>query len=195
MKNEQEKEKKKLTLKERLKDKRERAKLELIFYGIFFIGIIIFARVLGSTALSNIDDNKETKSFIYSLNDNFEYDIKIALNDSIYEYYGKALGNNSTIKLNVEEKVNSYYLMNDKYYILEAGNYILTNEKEVYPYIDYRYLNINNIKEYINVGTKEDNTYKVKVSDLVLGSNSEEYITIDINEGDNTIVIDYAPLL
>ena len=39
-------EKKKLTLKEKLKDKRERAKLELLFYGIFFLAIIVFTRIL-----------------------------------------------------------------------------------------------------------------------------------------------------
>lgn len=196
MKNENQKENKKLTLKERLKDKRERAKLELIFYGIFFIGVIIFAKVIDSSTPSNIEDNNQTfKSFIYSINDNYEYDIQIALNSNIYKYYGKVLGNNSTINLNVDEKVNSYYLMNNKYYILENDNYILTNGNEVYPYIDYRYLNINNIKEYINISTKENETYKVKISDLVLGNESKEYISISINEGDNNIIIDYTPLL
>ena len=39
---------------------------------------------------------------------------------------------------------------NDKYYILDTkGNYILTNDSDIFPYIEYRYLDINNIKEYI----------------------------------------------
>ena len=38
-------EKKKLNIKERWKDKRERAKIELMLYGIFFLAIIIFARI------------------------------------------------------------------------------------------------------------------------------------------------------
>ena len=37
-------EKKKFNIKERWKDKRERAKIELMLYGIFFLAIIIFAR-------------------------------------------------------------------------------------------------------------------------------------------------------
>ena len=40
--------KKKLSLKERWKDKRERAKIELMLYGIFFLIIIIFARISNS---------------------------------------------------------------------------------------------------------------------------------------------------
>lgn len=194
MKKEQEKEKK-LTLKERLKDKREKAKIELMLYGIFFIGVIIFSRVMSSTT-SNIEtnNNEENTSFITSIEDNYEYDIQVVMNDKIYEYYGKVLGNNSTINLKEEDKVNSYYLMNQKYYILEDNNYILIDEEEVYPYINYRYLNINNIKKYINISTKENETYKVKLSDFVLNSDSTDYITITIDEGDKSLVVDYTPL-
>lgn len=194
MKKEQEKEKK-LTLKERLKDKREKAKIELMLYGIFFIGVIIFSRVMSSTT-SNIEtnNNEENTSFITSIEDNYEYDIQVVMNDKIYEYYGKVLGNNSTINLKEEDKVNSYYLMNQKYYILEDNNYILIDEEEVYPYINYRYLNINNIKKYISISTKENETYKVKLSDFVLNSDSTDYITITIDEGDKSLVVDYTPL-
>ena len=61
MKSEEQKEKKKLLLKERLKDKRERAKIELIFYGIFFVGVIIFARVLGSSVPNEETNNTKEK--------------------------------------------------------------------------------------------------------------------------------------
>lgn len=196
MKEENQSQKKKLTLKERLKDKREKAKLELMLYGIFFIGVIIFARVLGGSS-SYVANNisEENQSFIYSIEDNYEYDIIVTTNENTYEYYGKVLGNNSTINLVEENKTNSYYLMNKKYYVLEDNNYILTDEDEVYPYIDYRYLNISSIKEYVSLSTKENNTYKVKVADLLLNSESEDYVLINIEEGDKNIVIDYTPLL
>lgn len=193
MKKEQKKEQ--LTLKEKLKDKKEKAKIELIIYGIFFVGIIIFARVLGSTSSKIETQKEETQSFIHYIEDNYEYDILVTLNENIYEYYGKVLGHNSTINLKVDNKVNSYTVMNKKYYALENGNYILTDEEEVYPYINYRYLNTDNIKEYINLATREGDTYKVKISDLVLGNDSEEYISITIDEGDKSLVIDYTPLL
>lgn len=187
-------EKKRKKFKELWKDKRERAKIELILYGIFFVGVIIFVRVLGSVS-NNMENNDLVKdSFIYSLDDNYEYDILITIDEKKYEYYGKVLGNNSTINLRIDDQIKSYYLMNKKYYILEDNNYILTSEEEVYPYIDYRYLNINNIKEYIKFSTKENDTYKVKLSDIILNSENEEYLIININEGDKNLVLDYTPL-
>lgn len=187
--------KEKLSLKERLKDKREKAKIELIFYGIFFVGVILFTKVLGS-ASSNIQNNtSETNSFITSIKDNYEYDIVVTLNDNMYHYYGRVLGNNSSINLKIDDEVRTYSLMNNKYYILEGENYILTDSEEVYPYIDYRYLHIELIKEYLKMATKENNTYTIKLKDILLNYESEENITINIEEGDKNIVIDYTNLL
>lgn len=185
---------KKLTLKERLKDKRERAKIELILYGIFFLGVIIFVRIIGSMSSGIEDSNIEKESFIFTISDNYEYDMVINKNDNIYEYYGKVLGNNSTINLRETDKEKTYYFTNKKYYALKDNEYILTSEEEVYPYIDYYYLSVDNIKEYIHMATKEGEVYKLKLSDIVLNNNSEDYVEIFINEGDKNIVIDYTAL-
>lgn len=185
---------KKLTLKERLKDKRERAKIELILYGIFFLGVIIFVRIIGSMSSGIEDSNIEKESFIFTISDNYEYDMVINKNDNIYEYYGKVLGNNSTINLRETDKEKTYYFTNKKYYVLKDNEYILTSEEDVYPYIDYYYLSVDNIKEYIHMATKEGEVYKLKLSDIVLNNNSEDYIEIFINEGDKNIVIDYTAL-
>lgn len=185
---------KKLTLKERLKDKRERAKIELILYGIFFLGVIIFVRIIGSMSSGIEDSNIEKESFIFTISDNYEYDMVINKNDNIYEYYGKVLGNNSTINLRETDKEKTYYFTNKKYYVLKDNEYILTSEEEVYPYIDYYYLSVDNIKEYIHMATKEGEVYKLKLSDIVLNNNSEDYVEIFINEGDKNIVIDYTAL-
>lgn len=195
MKKEEQNEKKKLTLREKLKDKREKAKIELIIYVVFFVTVAVFARVLGE--MSNNSENKqiETYSFIHTVNDNYAFNTFITINENTYEYYGKVLGNNGTINLKTADTVNTYSIINKKYYTLEENNYILTNIDEVYPYIDYRYLNINNIKAYMSIGQKENSTYKINVSDLILNSESEEYITININEEEKNILIDYTPLL
>ena len=185
---------KKFTLKERLKDKRERAKIELILYGIFFLGVIIFVRIIGSMSSGIEDSNIEKESFIFTISDNYEYDMVINKNDNIYEYYGKVLGNNSTINLRETDKEKTYYFTNKKYYALKDNEYILTSEEEVYPYIDYYYLSVDNIKEYIHMATKEGEVYKLKLSDIVLNNNSEDYVEIFINEGDKNIVIDYTAL-
>ncbi len=186
-------EKKKLTLKEKLKDKRERAKLELLFYGIFFLAIIVFTRIL--SGYNDVPKVNDTKSFINEITDNYEYNIDININNNKYKYYGKRLGNNMSINKVIDNKYDYFYKMGNKYYILDTnGNYILTSVEDIYNYIDYRYLDISNIKEYIKLGTKDNNNYNIKVSDLILNSNNTNNITISIDESNNTITLDYTEL-
>lgn len=186
-------EKKKLTLKEKLKDKRERAKLELLFYGIFFLAIIVFTRIL--SGYNDIPKVNDTKSFINEITDNYEYNIDINIDNNKYKYYGKRLGNNMSINKVIDNKYDYFYKMGNKYYILDTnGNYILTSVEDIYNYIDYRYLDISNIKEYIKLSTKDNNNYNIKVSDLILNSNNTNNITISIDESNNTITLDYTEL-
>lgn len=186
-------EKKKLTLKEKLKDKRERAKLELLFYGIFFLAIIVFTRIL--SGYNDVPKVNNTKSFINEITDNYEYNIDININNNKYKYYGKRLGNNMSINKVIDNKYDYFYKMGNKYYILDNnGNYILTSVEDIYNYIDYRYLDISNIKEYIKLSTKDNNNYNIKVSDIILNSNNTNNITISIDESNNTITLDYTEL-
>lgn len=186
-------EKKKLTLKEKLKDKRERAKLELLFYGIFFLAIIVFTRIL--SGYNDVPKVTATKSFINEITDNYEYNIDINIDNNKYKYYGKRLGNNMSINKVIDNKYDYFYKMGNKYYILDTnGNYILTSVEDIYNYIDYRYLDISNIKEYIKLGTKDNNNYNIKVSDIILNSNNTNNITISIDESNNTITLDYTEL-
>lgn len=187
--------KKKLSLKERWKDKRERAKIELMLYGIFFLVIIIFARISSSMSTNIPKDNDINNTFIDEITDNYQYDIDIIIDNNKYKYSGKKLGNNMSITRIVGTKEEYFYQMNDKYYILDTrGNYILTTAEDIYPYIEYRYLNINNIKQFIKLGTKNDTVYSVKVSDIVLNNNSADTITLTVNEEDKNILIDYTNL-
>ena len=187
--------KKKLSLKERWKDKRERAKIELMLYGIFFLVIIIFARISSSMSTNIPKDNDINNTFIDEITDNYQYDIDITIDNNKYKYSGKKLGNNMSITRIVGTKEEFFYQMNDKYYILDTkGNYILNTAEDIYPYIEYRYLNINNIKQFIKLGTKNDTVYSVKVSDIVLNNNSADTITLTVNEEDKNIIIDYTNL-
>ena len=186
---------KKFNIKERWKDKRERAKIELMLYGIFFLAIIIFARISSSFSDSNIPKDNDIKSFINDITDNYQYDIDITIDNNNYKYYGSKLGHNMDITRVVDNKEDYFYQMNDKYYILDTkGNYILTNDSDIFPYIEYRYLDINNIKEYIKLATYNDNIYSIKVSDIVLNSNSRDVITIKVDEDNKNIIIDYTNL-
>ena len=184
--------KKKLTLKEKLKDKREKAKLELILYGIFFLGLIIFLRI-GNMRSTHNEVNNNDNIFISQITDNYEYNINITINDIVYNYTGKVLGYNEVITNNNNNE--HYYKKKDIYYKLDSDKgYILTKKKDIYNIIDYDYLDINNIKEYIKLSTREDNIYKVKVSDINLSNTKEDYITIKIDNINNTIDIDYTNL-
>ena len=186
--------KKKLSLKERWKDKRERAKIELMLYGIFFLIIIIFARISNSMS-NNIPKEEDNKIFISEITDNYSYDIDITIDNDNYKYYGKVLGHNMNIHKVVDTEDEYFYKMNNKYYILDDnGNYILTNDKEIFSYIDYRYLDINTIKEYIKMGTLNNNIYTIKVSDILLNNNSNDVITITVDDINKELIIDYTNL-
>ena len=185
---------KKFNLKEKWNDKRERAKIELILYAIFFIGVIIFVRVGNNISNNNI--NASDNLFISQINDNYSYDIKININDNNYEYIGKVLGYNSTIEKKENNTDKYFYKKNDKYYKLDQDNgYVLSNENDIYNIISYDYMDINNIKEYIKISNNDNGIYKVKISDIILNSSSSDYITIKLDNINNTIEIDYTNLL
>lgn len=185
---------KKINLKEKWNDKRERAKIELILYAIFFIGVIIFVRVGNNISNNNI--NTSDNLFISQINDNYSYDTKVNINDNNYEYIGKVLGYNSTIEKKDSNTDEYFYKKNDKYYKLDQDNgYILFNKNDIYDVINYDYMDINNIKEYIKTSNNDNGIYKVKISDIILNSSSLDYITIKIDNINNTIEIDYTNLL
>lgn len=194
MKENEKVDKKKLTLKEKWNDKRERAKIELILYAIFFIGVIIFVRVGNNISNNNI--NTSDNLFISQINDNYSYDTKVNINDNNYEYIGKVLGYNSTIEKKDSNTDEYFYKKNDKYYKLDQDNgYILSNKNDIYDIINYDYMDINNIKEYIKTSNNDNGIYKVKISDIILNSSSSDYITIKLDNINNTIEIDYTNLL
>lgn len=185
---------KKINLKEKWNDKRERAKIELILYAIFFIGVIIFVRVGNNISNNNI--NTSDNLFISQINDNYSYDTKVNINDNNYEYIGKVLGYNSTIEKKDSNTYEYFYKKNDKYYKLDQDNgYILSNKNDIYDIINYDYMDINNIKEYIKTSNNDNGIYKVKISDIILNSSSSDYITIKLDNINNTIEIDYTNLL
>ena len=106
--------KKKLSLKERWKDRRERAKIKLCLYGIFFLVIIIFARISSSMSTNIPKDNDINNTFIDEITDNYQYDIDITIDNNKYKYSGKKLGNNMSITRIVGTKEEYFYQMNDK---------------------------------------------------------------------------------
>ena len=198
----------KKTFKEKWQDKKYQAKIKLSGYSIFVVIAIIMILVGGATNNKNtvidnglednktIKDNTDTKDnklftisypYIVELN----YNIDNTKNNITYKYSNN---NNELLitKIN-NDIVTNYKYISNKYYIENNDNYILTNINKVYDIIDYEYLDIDNINNYLNNATLENNIYKVYLKDIILNNTSDKYITIKLL--DNSVEIDYTYLL
>ena len=91
---------------------------------------------------------------------------------------------------------NNYIYKNGNYYIedtKQANNYIVTTQEEVYDVVNYNYINMDTINEYLKKATKNNNQYLVYLKNVILGNDSENYFVIDIK--DTNIYIDYTALM
>ena len=209
-------EEEKKTFKEKWEDKKYQAKVKLSGYGIF-IGIIILILLFGSNNSSNnsndnpndINNNiNNSENNIDNSNDNkvtfnkpnstdYSYEIEIETskdnNEEKYNYYGKV--NKDTIELTktMDNKEYKYKITNNKYYVLTNNNYILTTKEEVYNILDYSYLDTHNINNYLSYSKLVNNKYQVYLKDIILDNNSNNYITIEIDN--NSLSIDYTNLI
>lgn len=193
-------------LKDKWGDPKEKAKIQLILFLIFIVFAVIFTRLTTNYSddnyvnqIGNIINNPEIE--IDSIDNNYNYNITINMetNDGnkTISYGGIRYNNKMIISKEIEDNITNYYMENNDYYVYSDEGYILSNIDEVYNIINYNYLNISNIKEYINKGVKDGNTYLIKVSNINLDSTSKEYVTIEINNNEDNIelIMDYTNLL
>lgn len=198
----------KKTFKEKWQDKKYQAKIKLSGYSIFVVIAIIMILVGGASNNKNtiidnglednktIKDNTDTKDnklftiaypYIIELN----YNIDNTKNNITYKYSSN--NNELLITKTNNDIVTNYKYISNKYYIENNDNYILTNINKVYDIIDYEYLDIDNINNYLNNATLENDIYKVYLKDIILNNTSDKYITIKLL--DNSVEIDYTYLL
>lgn len=186
------------------KDRRFRTKTKLILYTAFVVIVAIYAFTLDSDNsykdLSNIKNEiantKKTEENIIKIPKEYNYTITIKIDDKEYEYTGMKLSDKEYIEKKVDDKKTNYVYQNNNYYIedtMKIDNYIITTKDEVYDIINYNYINLSTINEYLKKATKNDNQYLVYLKDIILGNDSDDYIVIDINE--NNIFIDYTVLM
>lgn len=166
-------------------DKKYNTKVELIFYAALIFFVTIFC-MIGSqnTPVDNDDELTETS---------YDYKININLNDNIYQYYGSKNDDEITINKVVNEETISYSYKDNNYYKHENNVYVLTTEEEIYDVIAFNYLSLDTIYEYLDLSTITENVNIVYLKDIIIGSNSEEYITIE--ENDDNYKIDYTSLM
>jgi len=178
-------------------DKKYQAKIKLIFYGVFIILAVLYISSLNKSIpkedkKDDIQEKEVINDTIIDIPNTYHYDITIDLDNNIYRYYGNKDMEKTTITKETGATTN-YLYQNNEYYIDDNGTYVKTTKEEVYDLINYNYLDLNNINNYLKNATKEDNSYKVYLKDLILDDNTDEFITITIDN--NKINIDYTSLM
>ena len=183
-------------------DKRYRAKIKLLAYTIFIIIIFIYALTLDTSPrnyedISDINNNSINKTAdIIKIPEQYEYIIKIKIDDKEYKYSGIQTTEKRTIKKEIDDKVTNYIYQNNQYYLedsINIDNYVTTAKEEVYDIVNYNYINLTTINEYLKKATKDNNQYLVYLKDIILGNESDRYFVIDIN--DKNIFVDYTVLM
>ncbi len=193
----------------------DKRKIAFIKLGIGVLFIVILSVILNMNTSNNNnnlidDDNKESNTtsddFIFFKLDNYDYNIDISIQSYDEEYnlsYKGSVINNEIEGMLCMNSIEAKYIYKDgKYYALEDDEYIKVSEDEIYPIIDYEYLNINNINKYLNNATLEytneeiGRKYLVKVSDII-NSDSTDNITITYIMENNILklYIDYTNLI
>lgn len=180
-------------------DSRFRTKIKLSLYTLFVILVGVFAISNRSTIPleeSEIENDnqsqKEENNDILKIPDEYNYTINIKINDKEYEYIGTKTFQRENITKKVEDTTINYIYENDNYYKEINENYILSTKEEVYDIVNYDYINLSTINEYLSKSSKEENRYLVYLKDIILGNNSNDYITITINQ--DNFDIDYTSL-
>lgn len=190
-------------------DPRYKTKIKLTLYTLFVVFVAIFAVSANNniptnevnnqqpdenTANDTIQQENGNNAYKIELPSEYNYQIDIIINEESYKY----IGSKNELRENITKESNgtskNYIYENDSYYVeKETDSYILTNKEEVYDIVEYNYLNVKTINEYLSKSTKIDDKYLVYLKDIILGNDSEEYITI--TKTDNNINIDYTNLV
>ena len=187
-------------------DHRFKTKTKLLVYTGFVVIVAIYAIVLNgkaenvkmpinnSSSISDLlNNNSESKDSIINIPNKYNYEIEVTIDEEKYLFSGEKKEEEITITKEHNDIISEYLYRDDKYYEVIDENFIITTKEEVYNPISYNYLNLENINKYLENATNENNQYKIYLKDIILGSDSEEYITINIS--DNNINIDYTNLM
>lgn len=182
------------------KEAKFKTKIKLSLYTLFVIFVAIFA-VSNRAPIEKEEQNKESNNAPQKQEENasieipneYNYKINITINENNYLYTGTKTSKRETIKKEIHNHIERYIYENNKYYKEENENYILTIKEEVYDVVNYDYINLLTINEYLSKSSKKENEYFVYLKDIILGNNSDDYITITINKND--ITIDYTKLV
>ena len=205
----------KLSFREKMKDKRYSAKVQLIGYGIFIILVLIYTSI--STRKynnpSNNTNNKnndngpvekiEDKKLLDAIKDNYHYEVNLSITEEeTKDYIFTGDRYNDIVSINYNN--NIFYSKDNEYYVKQEDNYVITDKKTVYGDIDNNYLELNNIINYIKKSKLDrtteyssgeiDSVYYLYLKDIIPNYMEEDYIEITVNEKEDilSINIDYS---
>lgn len=204
--------------KQKVGDKRKSAFIKLVIGVIFLLVLIILLNLGSKEVVPNNDDGDDNNRVIEEEtiedkllkgNYKFEYVINITdLNNNLEKHTYKGSYLNDEIKgifIDNNQEIN-YIFKNNEYYIMKNNEYILSLEEDIFPIIDYKYLDLNNIFNYIEGSTQNYKTeysdgsvsigYEILVKNLIINNTSEDKITITTTHGDEYVIeIDYTNLI
>ena len=188
-------------LKKWKSDKKFKTLIQLTLYTSFVIIVSIFAisnrNMEPANEVTNQNDNQYNENSkpndtIIKIPEEYKYLINVNINEKEYKYSGTKDNKRETILKELNETKTNYVYQNNSYYKKIDEEYILTNKDDVYDVVNYNYINLENINEYLLKAEKLDNQYLVYLRDIILDNNSDDYIIIKINN--NKINIDYTVL-
>lgn len=176
-------------------DSKFKAKVQLLIYAAVVIIMLLFAFLSGGSSdynekLSEIKSNIKTSIKIPA---KYTYTIEINKNNTKYRYEGTITENKETITKITDLDANSYIKVDNIYHQGTSVMNSTVSKEEIYNVIEYSYLNLETINKYLSVSKREDDIYKAYLRDIIIGHESEKYITFKI-EG-KKINIDYTSLL
>ncbi len=179
-------------------DKKYRAKIKLLLYGVFIVIVAIYASSLNrkTPVTPDIIDNDNSNSVvndIITIPDTYNYVIDITINDKTYKYSGKKEVDSLTITKETEDNITDYIFKDDEYYLKEGESYVKTTKAEVYDVVNYNYINLETINSYLSKAEKVNDQYLVYLKDVILGNETDEYFVITLN--DPYTNVDYTPLM
>ena len=180
------------------KEPKFKAKIKLFLYTLFVVFVSIFALSNRPTDLEEnnlIEDTgiQETVDNTIKIPTKYNYTSNITINENKYIYSETNNNDITIIKKQIGENIINYKVENNSYYKEQELNYILITKEEVYDVVDETYLNLETINKYLKKSQKQEDKYIVYLKDIILGNNSDDYITI--TKENNKINIDYTKLI
>ena len=208
-------------------DKKYKAKVQLIGYGIFILILIAYLNISNMnatshgniTTLKNEINNKETSAttedkqidLLEKINNNYEYTINTTIitneEEKEVKYSGRSAKNNMEITKEINTTTINYYKVDSRYYKKDNDTYELAREEDIYDVVGKEYIELNDVKEYIDKSSldhvteystgKKEYVYHLKVKEIIKSYQGQDEVEIKIIEENNilTIIIDYTNLM